>query len=171
MRPAPPLESRCSSSPSIIYVTVSNPRCGWSGALFASQGEYSTAPMWSKRMKGSNKSQVNPCEGSADLAVFTFKDPRSVHHGHNSPLIRCFGVYWRQYEEALRDHRPGLLTPPPWRTLHLLLGPASDHPSSMGLKLANAVDHKIVPQGPAQVEANKPSIPQLGWAVSISLVR
>ena len=53
MRPPPPFESWCSITPSMTYVTVSNPRCGCHGAPTGSFGAYSTGPSWSRRKNGS----------------------------------------------------------------------------------------------------------------------
>src|SRR3954454_14515910 len=53
MMPPPPLESWCSTTPSITYVTVSKPRWGCDGAPFASLGASSTGPSWSSRKNGS----------------------------------------------------------------------------------------------------------------------
>ncbi len=43
--PPPPFESWCSKIPSMMYVTVSNPRCGCHGVPFGSPGAYSTSPI------------------------------------------------------------------------------------------------------------------------------
>ena len=52
--PPPPFESLCSKVPSIMYVTVSKPRCGCHGVPFGSPGAYSTSPIWSMWMNGSS---------------------------------------------------------------------------------------------------------------------
>ena len=43
--PPPPFESWCSKIPSMMYVTVSNPRWGCHGVPFGSPGAYSTSPI------------------------------------------------------------------------------------------------------------------------------
>ena len=58
--PPPPLESACSNVPSIMYVTVSKPRCGCQGVPFGSPGAYSTSPIWSMWMNGSSRPRSTP---------------------------------------------------------------------------------------------------------------
>ena len=80
--PPPPFESRCLILPSIMYVTVSKPRCGWSGAPLASPGAYSTAPMWSSSRNGSAQAKVDPGEGPPHLEALALEEPGRVDHGH-----------------------------------------------------------------------------------------
>ena len=63
IRPPPPVESWCSTAPSMMYVTVSKPRCGCHGAPLASPGAYSTAPRWSSSRNGSARSMSMPGNG------------------------------------------------------------------------------------------------------------
>ncbi len=68
-----PAESLCSISPSSMYVTVSKPRCGWSGAPIASPGPYSLGPISSSRRNGSIC--TISCDGNG---LRTVKPPPSV---------------------------------------------------------------------------------------------
>src|SRR5918996_101996 len=62
MTPPPPFESLCSNVPSIMYVTVSKPRCGCQLVPFGSPGAYSTSPIWSRWMNGSRSPRSTPAK-------------------------------------------------------------------------------------------------------------
>ena len=78
--PPPPVVSWCSNAPSIMYVTVSKPRCGCHAVPFASPGAYSTSPIWSSSRNGSaiessavgnGRWTMNPSPSSVVSAVTT----------------------------------------------------------------------------------------------------
>ena len=56
------MESWCRNVPSIMYVTVSKPRCGCHGVPLGSPGAYSTSPIWSMWMKGSRYRRSTPAK-------------------------------------------------------------------------------------------------------------
>ncbi len=60
--PPPPWESWCWNVPSIMYVTVSNPRCGCQSVPRGSPGAYSTSPIWSMWMNGSRSRRSTPAK-------------------------------------------------------------------------------------------------------------
>src|SRR5690606_7724576 len=60
--PPPPCESWCSMIPSIMYVTVSKPRCGCHGVPLGSPGAYSTSPIWSMWTNGSRSARDTPAK-------------------------------------------------------------------------------------------------------------
>ncbi len=77
--PPPPFESLCSKVPSIMYVTVSKPRCGCQGVPFGSPGAYSTSPIWSMWMNGSRSRQID-----------TLRTPG----GPETPPLRSLAARW-----------------------------------------------------------------------------
>src|SRR3954470_8615976 len=60
--PPPPWLSWCSNIPSMMYVTVSKPRCGCHGVPFGSPGAESTSPIWSRWMNGSSSLSGTPAK-------------------------------------------------------------------------------------------------------------
>src|SRR3954453_14123364 len=60
--PPPPWESACSKVPSMMYVTVSKPRCGCQDVPLGSPGAYSTSPIWSMWMNGSRSRRSTPAK-------------------------------------------------------------------------------------------------------------
>ena len=62
IRPPPPLESWWRKTPSMMYVTVSKPRCGCQGVPLGSPGAYSTSPIWSMWMNGSSFARSTPAK-------------------------------------------------------------------------------------------------------------
>ena len=60
IRPPPPCESWWSKIPSMMYVTVSKPRCGCQSVPFGSPGAYSTSPIWSMCTNGSRSRRSTP---------------------------------------------------------------------------------------------------------------
>ena len=92
MTPPPPFESACSKTPSIMYVTVSKPRCGCHGVPFGSPGAYSTSPIWSRWMNGSRSVEVDAGERAADREALPFEAARRARDAADRALPGDGGI-------------------------------------------------------------------------------
>ena len=92
MSPPPPFESWCSNVPSIMYVTVSKPRCGCHGVPFGSPGRVLDLAHLVEVDERIEILEGDAGEGAADREPLPFEAARGVGDAADGALAGDRGI-------------------------------------------------------------------------------